>query len=253
MAQHNALHLVENKGQWPKSVVAAADVQGGKVFLEKGALTYHLYDLSGLHASPEETTYARRARGHVYRVSFIGSTPDNPRSLLSVKEKAYSNYFLGNDQTHWAGNCGHYKEASIQNIYPGIELQMHAGGSFLKYDLIVAPGSDASQIKMTYEGHDKLSIENDRLVVTTSIGDVTEQKPLAWQIIDGQKQLVSCRYRIRKNEVTFDFPNGYNPNYALTIDPELIFSTYSGSTSNNFGYTATYDEAGALYSGSSAF
>ena len=253
MAQHNPLHLIENRGQWPASVVAAADVQGGKVFLEKGALTYHLYDLSGLHSTPDELIHQSRVRGHVYRVSFIGATPQNTRSLLSEKQLAYSNYFLGNDATRWAGNCGHFKEAAIQNLYPGVELQMHTGGSFLKYDLIVAPGFDASQISMLYEGHDKLSIENNRLVVTTSIGDVTEQKPLAWQIIDGQKQLVACRYRIRKDEVSFDFPNGYNPNYALTIDPELIFSTYSGSTSNNFGYTATYDNAGLLYSGSSAF
>ena len=253
MAQHNAMHLVENRGQWPDAVVAAADVQGGKVFLEKGSLTYHLYDLIGLHAAQDEATHARRVRGQVYRMSFTGSTPENTRSLLSEKEKAYSNYFLGNDPSRWAGNCGHYKQATIQNLYPGIELIMHTGGSFLKYDLIVAPGADASQIKMTYEGQDKLSIENDRLVVTTSIGDVTEQKPLAWQMVDGEKHLISCRYRIRKNEVTFDFPNGYDKNYALTIDPELIFSTYSGSTSNNFGYTATYDEAGALYSGSSAF
>jgi hypothetical protein len=186
-------------------------------------------------------------------MTFAGSTATAARSVLTEKQTSYSNYFLGNDRTHWAGNCGHYKEATVQQLYPGIDLQLHAGGSFLKYDLIVAPESDASQIKMTYEGHDKLSIENDRLVVTTSIGDVTEQKPLAWQIIDGEKQLVACQYRIRKNEVTFHFPNDYNRNYALTIDPELIFSTYSGSTSNNFGYTATYDEAGALYSGSSAF
>jgi len=253
IAQQNGLYLVENRGQWPASVVAAADVQGGKVFLEKGALTYHLYDLSGLHATPDEETHQRRIRGHVYRVSFTGSPTQNIHSLLSEKQHSYSNYFLGNDATRWAGNCGHFKEASIQNVYPGIELQMHTGGSFLKYDLIVSPGYDASQICMHYEGHDKLSVDNDRLVVITSIGDVTEQKPLAWQIIEGQKQLVACRYRVRKDDVTFDFPNGYNPNYALIIDPELIFSTYSGSTSNNFGYTATYDEAGALYSGSSAF
>ena len=253
MAQHNALHLVENRGQWPLSVVAATDVQGGKVFLEKGSLTYHVYDLSGLHTAPDESAHQRRVRGHVYRMTFAGCTTENTRTRLSEKQTAYSNYFVGNDESRWAGNCGHYKEATVQHLYPGIELQLHAGGSFLKYDLIVAPGSDASQIKMTYEGHDKLSIENDRLVVTTSIGDVTEQKPLAWQMVDGEKRLISCRYRIRKNEVTFEFPNGYDKNYSLTIDPELIFSTYSGSTSNNFGYTATYDEAGALYSGSSAF
>ncbi|MFB6306340.1 MAG: hypothetical protein ABEH43_05030, partial [Flavobacteriales bacterium] len=33
----------------------------------------------------------------------------------------------------------------------------------------------------------------------------------------------------------------------------MIFSTYSGSFSDNFGYTATYDSKGFLYSGSTAF
>ena len=33
----------------------------------------------------------------------------------------------------------------------------------------------------------------------------------------------------------------------------MEFSTYSGSTSDNFGYTATYDNQGFLYSGSTSF
>ena len=41
--------------------------------------------------------------------------------------------------------------------------------------------------------------------------------------------------------------------FPLVIDPTLIFSTFSGSTSNNFGYTATFDRDGFLYSGSTAF
>ena len=39
----------------------------------------------------------------------------------------------------------------------------------------------------------------------------------------------------------------------MVIDPELIFSSYSGSFDDNFGYTATYDSQGNLISGSSAF
>ena len=58
---------------------------------------------------------------------------------------------------------------------------------------------------------------------------------------------------MRKNKLRFEFPNGYNQNIDLIIDPTLIFSTYSGSISDNFGYTATYDNQGYLYSGSTAF
>jgi gliding motility-associated-like protein len=55
------------------------------------------------------------------------------------------------------------------------------------------------------------------------------------------------------NIVSFNFPNGYDKNKELIIDPTLMFSTYSGSFSNNFGYTATFDRDGFLYSGSTAF
>ena len=53
--------------------------------------------------------------------------------------------------------------------------------------------------------------------------------------------------------MSFDFPYGYDKSNDLIIDPTLIFSTYSGSISDNFGYTATYDNDGYLYSGSTAF
>ena len=42
----------------------------------------------------------------------------------------------------------------------------------------------------------------------------------------------------------------YSPSATLIIDPTLIFSTFTGSHSDNWGYTATYDESGNFYSGS---
>ncbi|MFM7725823.1 MAG: hypothetical protein ACKO7B_03915, partial [Flavobacteriales bacterium] len=186
-------------------------------------------------------------------MSFIGAQTRTLRSTLTDQQANYSNFFQGNDPAHWAGGCRHFLEAELQSLYPGIDLKMHAGGDFLKYDLIVKAGASAETIAMRYEGQTSLRLDRERLTVQTSIGEVTEQKPLAWQIIDGEKKLVACRYNLKGNVVTFDFPKGYNHNYELTIDPELVFSTYSGSTSDNFGYTATYDEEGFLYSGSSAF
>jgi gliding motility-associated-like protein len=253
MAQQHSLTLVENRGQWPLDVVAACDVSGGKVFLEKTAITYHLFDLSGMSSDHDFDLSQPRIRGHVYRVNFIGSSQTNGSSHFARKKSRHTNFFLGSDSRRWAGNCSHYGEATLTSIYPGVNLKLNSEGPFLKYDFIVAPNSDPGQIRMQYEGHSKLSIENGRLIVGTSIGDVTEQKPIAWQIIDGNKKFISVRYVIENNAVLFEFPNGYDTNSELIIDPELVFSTYSGSVSNNFGYTATYDQAGALYSGSSAF
>ena len=49
---------------------------------------------------------------------------------------------------------------------------------------------------------------------------------------------LKMQYQLKNNVVSFSFPNGYNKNYDLVIDPELVFSTYSGSLADNFGYTA---------------
>ena len=51
------------------------------------------------------------------------------------------------------------------------------------------------------------------------------------------------------NTVRFHVSN-YSPSATLIIDPTLIFSTFTGSRSDNWGYTATYDESGNFYSGS---
>ena len=62
------------------------------------------------------------------------------------------------------------------------------------------------------------------------------------------KLSVSCEYYLKGNQLSFCFPRGYDPCYELIIDPLLIFSTYSGSTADNWGSTATPGENGNLYS-----
>jgi hypothetical protein len=45
----------------------------------------------------------------------------------------------------------------------------------------------------------------------------------------------------------------YDKNTDLIIDPILVFSTYSGSSATTYGFSATYDLAGCLYSGGEVF
>ena len=68
-----------------------------------------------------------------------------------------------------------------------------------------------------------------------------------------EKKEIVCNYKLKGKMLSFEFPNWYNKNQDLIIDPTLVFSTYSGSIANNFGYTATYDDFGFLYAGSTAF
>ena len=92
-----------------------------------------------------------------------------------------------------------------------------------------------------------------KAMIKSSLKTVTELNPYAYQIINFDTVVIACNYALKKNQLSFEFPSGYNKDYDLVIDPILIFSTYSGSISDNFGYTATYDNFGYLYSGSTAF
>jgi hypothetical protein len=64
---------------------------------------------------------------------------------------------------------------------------------------------------------------------------------------------LACNYKLIGNTVTFEFPDGYDSSVDLIIDPVLIFSSLTGSTADNWGFTATYDSQGNAYGGGIAF
>jgi gliding motility-associated-like protein len=247
--------LIENLGQWPNGVVASTDLEQGKFFLEKNGFTYHFMDLAPVRKAHDQGIAFQEGqvkyKGHVYKVEFVGAHP--PEIEKTNKQPTQFNYFLGKDSRTWAGGCQSFGNITMTDLYPNINLEVYSHDFFLKYDFHVKPGADATQIKLKYSGMDDISLENGRIKISTSVQEVWEQKPIAWQVLAGEKKYVACQYKLDKQTITFDFPNGYDKRYELIIDPEIVFSTYSGSESDNFGYTATYDEEGYLYSGSSAF
>ena len=52
--------------------------------------------------------------------------------------------------------------------------------------------------------------------------------------------------------VTFDVKN-YDAASTLIIDPQVIFCSFSGSTADNWGFTATYGPDGSMYGGGIVF
>ena len=116
------------------------------------------------------------------------------------------------------------------------------------HHIIVKPGADISKIALKYSGVDNLEIKNKELRVKTSVGDVRELDPFSYQFENNQRKQVSCKYVLIGNELRFDVKN-YNHKEVLIIDPTLIFCSFSGSTSTNWGFTATYGPDGSFYGG----
>ncbi len=243
--------FTENKGQWPEQVAFRTLVPGGVLFVERGAFTFTLRSGGAhLHHGHAENEPVAPAHAHAYRATFVGAGHAVP--LGDKRLGHYENFFLGNDPSVWGTGCAVYGLVRMKGLYPGIDLEVD-GREGLKYSFVVAPGGDPTQIVMRYEGQDRLHLEEGRLVVETTAGTMTEGGLAAYQQTDRGRKMVPCHFHLEGNLVSFALPDGHDPTLPLVIDPTLTFASYSGSTADNFGFTATYDNSGHLYGGGIVF
>ncbi|MGG7661415.1 gliding motility-associated C-terminal domain-containing protein [Dyadobacter sp. BHUBP1] len=258
-------YFIENKGQWDSDVRFRAAIPGGFLFLKSHSLLYVLYDgtkVSAMHAKGHtEASGAREdmstsgLRAHGVEVTFLNASPTLRHQPLKVGKGRF-NYFLGNDASTWASGVNGFEEVIYEDIYPDIDLRIYLNQAKLKYEFMVKPGADASRISFQYKGAEKVSLnESGQIVIKTSVGDIREAQPYSFQSGSNARTIeVPSAFRISgENIAHFELPSGYDKSLPLTIDPELIFSTYSGSVADNWGHTATYDDEGNLYSGGTVF
>ena len=251
------IKFIENKNQWPSGVNFSARVPGGNMIFQAGKFQYYFLDeqrLEELHHQSHNQKNESDGRseeeminGHAVQVNFMGANLKSLPMPFGQSSEHY-NYFIGNNPDHWASKAYAYQGFIYPSLYQDIDLKVYSIDERVKYDFILAPNADHTQIVLEYLGAEKLTLENGHLIVRTSVGEVIEQKPIAFQWIDGKKITVACEYLLDGNQLSFCFPLGYDPCYELTIDPLLIFSTYSGSIADNWGSTATPAENGHLYS-----
>jgi gliding motility-associated-like protein len=259
----SGIRFEENKGQWPSPVFYKANIPSGQVFLEQDAMLFSYYstaDLERIHEEAHEgnsieeirEAESQKVRCFAYRVRFVGKSNDALVTGENQKTE-YSNYFLGNQSEHWAGNVRNYGLAQYKSIYAGINLLLYGHEINPKYDFAIAPHADPSKIQLLYEGVNQIRLENGKLLIDLGFMTITEDAPFAYQIIQGVKKVVNCNFVLKNNLVSFEFPEGYDKSYELIIDPVIVASTYSGSTATTYGHSATFDDLGNIYSAGRCF
>jgi gliding motility-associated-like protein len=250
LSGYSQMKLKENKGQWHPEVKFKADIPGGFLFVSNQELTYLFYDhdfVRELHHTKVDTG---AVKCHSVKIKFLGSSV--PTSIERYeKSSEYYNYFIGNDKSRWASGVQAYSRIILKNLYPNIDLELYEKDGFLKYNLILNEGADYRLIKMKYEGADKLYLKNGNLHIKTSLFDLKELAPFVFQ--GDEKNELKSKYKLKDNVLSFSLLTEYSGKSPVIIDPFVVFSTYSGSVADNFGYTATFDKYGNGYSGGSVF
>ncbi|UKN03324.1 gliding motility-associated C-terminal domain-containing protein [Paracrocinitomix mangrovi] len=248
--------FIPNGGQWPDHVKYRADIFGGKIWLENGGVLYQFRDHSQAHVqhlTKEHKEQKETIPQYLVFAEFVGAndvtTFDNYHPT-----KEYYNYYIGQDKSRWASNLHAYNEIVYNDLYQGINLRFYEKQQDLKYEFIVAPNANPNQIKIHYHGQDKIKLTKDgNIEIETTLGKIIEQKPYVYQIKNGKVLNVDCSFQLTKEgEISYNV-GAYDKSLELVIDPLLIFATYSGSVTDNFGMTATYAYDGKAYSGGTVY
>lgn len=250
--------IIENKGQWGDQVDGYAALSEGSVYFQANKLHFDMYNAEELHTYSEKAHDSKAGtlekeiqemvlHKHYYQIDLLGANPNANLSFSKVKEGVH-HFFLGDKHT-WRSNVKRYEELTYSDIYPGVDVVYKMANAGLKYDFVLDKNTDVSVIQLKYLHTNNIYIDKGQLVIVTSVGEQREYIPMAYQDINGKRTIVPCAYHLKNNTVSFVFPQGYNPDFPLVIDPQLIASTYSGSTATVWGHTTTYDEQGNIFIG----
>ena len=254
--------FIQNNGQWQKEVLFRTRIDNNTYlfFTQRGPIykftdpedaPEHQHDKHSNQHPKNQTRsqqkHPKEYKVHALHMELIGANKPlipTPTEIIAAK----ANFFYGNNHSKTPAPIASGIEYT--NAYPGIDLAFKQLDQALKYEFIVAPHTDETNIQFAYKGADTVVLKRDgTLHIEMRFGEIIEAQPIAFQYIAGKKVTIPIAFSLNKGIIAFTLPSGYNKTYPLVIDPVLSFATFSGSRADNWGMTATYDDDKNMYLG----
>jgi hypothetical protein len=187
----------------------------------------------------------------VVALDFVGAPPRQPVGEDQLQTRV--SYFKG-PQDQWRTGLRSFGSVRYREPWPGVDLVVSGTAGTLETTFIVQPGADPSAIRLAYRGATSVRIDPDgALVVDTPRGSITEQTPVAYQQIGGERVQVSASFELEQDLEpglgAYRFRLGdYDPTRELVVDPvTLIYCGYIGGSGYDFAYGIAVDAADNAY------
>jgi uncharacterized repeat protein (TIGR01451 family) len=185
------------------------------------------------------------------KLDFVGANPGvNP--VGEELSAARINYFKG-PREDWATGLRTYTRLAYPDLWPGIDLFYSGSVNRLKYMFVVKPGADPKQIRLRYRGVESVSLDaQGNLLVRTRLEDFRDDKPTAYQQINGASIDVGARFALEAQDfrtLSYGFNVGlYDPTKVLVIDPAiLVYSGFIGGSGDDRGNAIAVDSDSNAY------
>jgi hypothetical protein len=185
--------------------------------------------------------------GTVLRVDFPAA-PGKPKLVASEPQPSRVNLLLGKDPSRWRSGMPTYGEIRYVGVAPGTDLVYHVAEGGLKYDLVIAPGAELSDVILRYQGADGLTVGDDGTLSIASAGGLfREGRPYLFQERGGQRVEVEGGYRVVSGNRLGFWATGYDASLPLVVDPGITWSTFIGGSVHDYPYRVATDANGDIY------
>jgi hypothetical protein len=232
-----SLFFVANEGQWEEPFAFKASVGNAIYYVTPTGMTMDIREYEKPQRTRDPMDRFERmheqelttVRGHVLRFSFLNAN-SSPEIIGEDKLSSYSNYFLGRDSCKWRSFVGHYQTVRMKNVWPGIDVVQQVQPEGVETLYRVQAGANAAQISVQVEGLTApLRVDGaGNLLLSTSLGEVKEKAPFAYQIIDHRQVEVPVQYQVLANDKYSLSFEAFDAGHELVIDP-MVYSTYFGA------------------------
>ncbi|HIP35720.1 MAG TPA: hypothetical protein EYG85_02585, partial [Crocinitomix sp.] len=211
------------------------------VFFAKDGLTYRFDKIikNPNRIKGDSTTSKRINISELINVTWLNAN----ENIDVIAEKELPNYYSyairtgkGNEVVN-KNNVKGYEKIIYKNLYDNIDVEyiIHPEGG-IKYNLILHPGADISQVKLKYQSR-HTSILNEyidiqlntlgQIQIQTSLGQIIEHSPVTFY--DENNTPIKSSYKFENNILSFQLEN-FDPTKKVIIDPWIISPTFNTST-----------------------
>jgi hypothetical protein len=126
------------------------------------------------------------------------------------------------------------REVLSRDVWPGVDLRFRAEPDRVKHQFELAAGVAPELVRISIAGAQARLDEDGSLVLGTSVGEIRDAAPVAWQVRNGEKIPVEVHYSLTACEEGWEL--GFttaeiDPSLPLVLDPDtLVYCGYIGGS-----------------------